>query len=125
MLSQLVRTKATPEVELYRERAFESGKKLDEGQADELWDWAGAEANRIARNWNWEEDEDEDDEDESDEDEDEDENEGKDREKTAPSAADKGKGKADVQYRGEPMRLEDVLKFLATGIEPALLSGAT
>lgn len=105
---------------------------------EELWAWAGPEANRAARGYRWgvgalgeegeegEEDE-EDEEEEEDEDEAEEEEEDDVMEVSAPVAAgaeerpgvaEKGIGVAEEVK--EPLPLEDILRFMTTGRKPGM-----
>jgi mediator of RNA polymerase II transcription subunit 8 len=96
ILPQLLRTKATPEVESSFEKASQIGSQTDQG-IEEVWNWAAGEANRIARGWNWAEDDSDD----------------MDMEET-----DKGKVKEEP-WTGPVMSQDDVLRFMCTGITPA------
>ena len=108
---------------------------------EELWAWAGPEANRLARGYRWgvgglgeegEEGEEEEEEEEDDGDEDEDEGEEEDEdvmEVSAPGAAGAGdrigvvgieKVIGVVEEVKEPLPLEDILRFMTTGRQPEM-----
>lgn len=100
---------------------------------EELWAWAGPEANRLARGYRWgvgelgdvEEEEEEEEEEEDEEDEDEADEEDDVMEVSPPVAAGAGErvGVVGKAIRGseevkKPVPLDDILRFMTTGRQP-------
>ena len=134
LLSQLLRKKADPGVEQWVEEGREEGAKIlgnvdgmdYENQAKEwreLWEWAGVEANGVAREYDWGGDLEEDDEEGNEDDEDENQNEdgsGKGEGRDSAEAKIKngpGSVKESVIIADDatPMPLEDVMRFITRG----------